>query len=237
MAYATLDTLAALWALFPEPSGVSEVYLHDLHGSVTPPPPDALLVEVTSDTLRTCIATVPPLSTPRNDGWCVEHLISLVADQSCGEALATFTTIVIRRDVSNKITDLLSSETLVILLKKDADTMAVMKEALGVDYLRTQRPLGMGSTLVKIASNCALLLLRGSLGVAVEPSQFSVETKKGYDLIQWALQMAMESNGSLSIACLDGFNAFGKIERDCIRAALEASPELQNMVYLALFCT
>jgi hypothetical protein len=42
----------------------------------------------------------------------------------------------------------------------------------------------MGSTLVKIASKFALAMLRGSLGEAVEPSQFSVETKGGCDLIQ-----------------------------------------------------
>jgi hypothetical protein len=108
--------------------------------------------------------------------------------------------------------------------------MAAMKEALGMDYLQPQRPLDMGSTLFKIASNCALLLLRGSLGVAVGPSQFSVETKRGCDLIQWALQVAMESNGSLLAACLDGINAFGEIELDCIRAALEAKPSLRMLI-------
>jgi hypothetical protein len=130
-------------------------------------------------------------------------------DHAYGEDLASLMNIVIRGDVSNKIADLLSSATLVIPLKKDADTMATMKEALELNYLHSQRPLGTGSTLIKIASNCALLLLHDSLGVVVGPSQFSVETKGGCNLIQWALQMVMESNGSLLAACLDGINAFG----------------------------
>jgi hypothetical protein len=38
--------------------------------------------------------------------------------------------------------------------------------------------------------------------------------------------MAIESNGSLAVACLDGINAFGEIEREYIRASLEAKPSL-----------
>ena len=81
-------------------------------------------------------------------------------------------------------------------------------------------PWGMGSTLVKVACNCYLLLLRGSLGASVGPSQLSVETKGGCDLVEWALHMAIESNGSLSAACLDVANTFEEILRDYIRATL-----------------
>ena len=88
----------------------------------------------------------------------------------------------------------------------------------------------MGSTLVKVAFNCTLFMLRGSLGDVVGPSQFSVETKGNCDLIQWALQMAMESNESMAAACLDGINAFGEIERECVRAALEANPSLHMRI-------
>ena len=104
--------------------------------------------------------------------------------------------------------------------------MAAMKQAQGPTYLQPQPPLGMGSILVKLASNCALHWIRGAMGPAVGPAQFSVETKGGYDLVQWALQMALESNGKLSAACLDGVNAFGEINRSCIRAAIEANPSL-----------
>ena len=107
----------------------------------------------------------------------MESQVNLVADQACGEALASFMTTVIKEDVSKKIANLLSSTTLVILLKKDAETMTAMNEALGTNYFQPQRPLGMCSSLVKIASNCALLLLRsGSLGEAAGPSLFCVET-------------------------------------------------------------
>jgi hypothetical protein len=106
-------------------------------------------------------------------------------------------TTIVRGDVSQKLDDLLSSATLIILLKKDAATMAAMKEELSTDYVQPQRPLGMGSTLVKIASNYPLLMPHGSRGAVVEPSRFSVERKGGCDLIQWALQIAIEYNKSM----------------------------------------
>jgi hypothetical protein len=68
------------------------------------------------------------------------------------------------------------------------------------------------------------------MGPAVGPAQFSVETKGGCDLVQWALQMALESNGNLSAACLDGINAFGEINLECIRAAIMANPNLHILL-------
>ena len=44
--------------------------------------------------------------------------------------------------------------------------------------------------------------------------------------------MALESNGKLSAACLDGVNAFGEINRSCIRAAIEANPSLHLLLPL-----
>jgi hypothetical protein len=114
----------------------------------------------------------------------VEHIVPLVADQACVEALAILMTAIFRGDVSKEIADLLSSATLVILLKKDAETMVAMKEALGADYVQLQRPLGMGSTLVNIASNCALTILRSH----------------GWDKCP---------TYPMAAACLDGINAFG----------------------------
>jgi hypothetical protein len=70
------------------------------------------------------------------------------------------------------------------------------------------------------------------MGPAVGPAQFSVETKGGCDLVQWALEMALESNGNLSATCVDGINAFGEINRECIRAALMANPDLHLLLPL-----
>jgi hypothetical protein len=170
-------------------------------------------VRITLEILRICLAVAPPLSSPHKDWWRTKHLSQLAPNDACGEALATLATSIIQGDVSDKISQLLSSTTFVVLLKKDAETMAAMKQAQGLAYLQPQRPLNMGSTFVKLASNCALHLIRGSMGPAVGPAQFSVETKGGCDLVQWALQMALESIGKLSAACLDGVNAFGEINR------------------------
>jgi hypothetical protein len=62
--------------------------------------------------------------------------------------------------------------------------MDEMKAALGDAYLQPHWPMGMGSALVKVACNCVLLLLRGSLGGAAGPAQLSVETQVGCDLLQ-----------------------------------------------------
>jgi hypothetical protein len=45
--------------------------------------------------------------------------------------------------------------------------MAAIKLSHGVADLQPQRPMGMGSTLVKVASNYALHFLRGNLGLVV----------------------------------------------------------------------
>ena len=172
------------------------------------------------------MVVVPPLSSPHKDGWRVEHLTSLAADSACGEALAVFGTTLVKGEVSNKIADLLSFATLIVLFKKDAETMAKLKRTQDAAYLQPQRSLGMGSTLAKVAYNFALLLLKGNLGPTVGPTQLSVKTKGGCDLEQWALHMAMESSGKLSATCLDAINAFGEIERDCIKAAVLANPSL-----------
>ncbi len=81
---------------------------------------------------------------------------------------------IVKGDVSIKIADLISSATLVILFKKDVETMAYMKLEQGDAYLQPQWPLGMGSTVVKVASNCAIRILKGCLGPAMGPTHFSV---------------------------------------------------------------
>ena len=42
----------------------------------------------------------------------------------------------------------------------------------------------------------------------------------------------MESNGKLSATCLDAINAFGEIERECIKAAPLVSPSLHMRIPL-----
>jgi len=78
----------------------------------------------------------PPLPSPHKDGWRVEYLTSLAADPTCGEALALLMTTLIKAGVPNKIADPLSSATLVILLKRDVETMAQMKLLQSDAYLQ-----------------------------------------------------------------------------------------------------
>jgi hypothetical protein len=58
--------------------------------------------------------------------------------------------------VPQKNADILSSTTLIILLKKDTATMEALKAAQGEAYLQPRRPIGMGTALAKLACNCAL---------------------------------------------------------------------------------
>jgi len=59
--------------------------------------------------------------------------------------------VLIKGEVSDKIANLLSSATLVILLKKDAEMMAEMKRVTGDAYMQPLRILGMESTLIKLS--------------------------------------------------------------------------------------
>ena len=186
IADSTPETMHALPSLFSEPTTISEEDLRNYYGPEAAPLPNAQPALVTVDILRTCLASSPPLSSPHRDGWRTEHLSQLAPDDACCEALAALATSIIHGDVSDKIAHLLSSATLVVLLK-DAEIMAAMKEDQGHAYLKPQRPLGLGSTFVKLASNCALHLIRGAMGPAVGPAQFSVETKGGCDLVMWVL--------------------------------------------------
>jgi hypothetical protein len=132
--------------------------------------PEAQFVLITMGNLRECLFVAPPLSSPHKDDWRIENLTPLVADPDCGQTLASLMTMRVKGDVSNTTTYLMSSATLVVLLKKDAETMAEMKRTHGDEYLQPQRTLGMGSTLIKVTSNCALSLLKGNLGRNVGPA-------------------------------------------------------------------
>jgi hypothetical protein len=126
----------------------------------------------------------------------------------------------------------LSFATLIVLLKKDAKTMETLKQQMGDAYLQPQRPIDMGTTIVKMACNCALTMIKEAMGPAVGPSQFAVETKGGCALQQWAVQMAMEAKPALAGASLDAINAYGEIERECIEAAIKANPYLHRLLPL-----
>jgi hypothetical protein len=114
---ATPDILHAFPSLFPEPSVISEEDLRDYYGPAAPPLPDVEHVGITLEILRTCLAVAPPLSSPHKDGWRTEQLSQLAPDDACGEAVASLATSSTQGDVSDKISHLLSSATLVVLLK------------------------------------------------------------------------------------------------------------------------
>jgi hypothetical protein len=158
--------------------------------------------------------------------------VELARDSACGTTIARVLTAIVAGDVPQKTVDILSSATLIVLLKKDAATMESLKQQQGEAYRQPQRPIEMGTTLVKPACNCALTMVKEAMGPVVGPSQFAVETKGGCALLQWALQMAMEVNLVLAGANMGTSNAFGEIERDCIEVAIRAAPYLHRQLPL-----
>jgi hypothetical protein len=109
------DTLKSPRHLYPMPSRVAKTDLLDYYGTTVQPSQSP---SGTIDTLRACLAATPPRPSPHKCEWRIEHLVPLVDSHACGEAMASLMTTIIKGDVSHKIVDLLSSATLVILLKK-----------------------------------------------------------------------------------------------------------------------
>ena len=108
--------------------------------------------------------------------------------------------------------------------------MAALRDALGAEYKQPQRPLGMGGTLPKLAASCVLSTVSAAVGVAAGPHQFAINAKGGCDMVQWVLQVILEAEPGLARACLDAINAFGDLERPCIRASLEANASLHPLL-------
>jgi hypothetical protein len=70
---------------------------------------------------------------------------------------------VVTGDVHQKTTEFLSSSTLIIMLKKNASSMEALKLAQGEAYLQPHRPIGMGTTVAKLACNCALHMVKEAM--------------------------------------------------------------------------
>ncbi len=52
------------------------------------------------------------------------------------------------------------------------------------------------------------------------------------DMVQWILQGIMETEPDLARSCLDDSNAFGDLERSCIKATLQANVALHPLIPL-----
>jgi len=232
IADASQDTLDAIPDLFKDPEPVAEETLRKLYGPRVTPTRESMAVNISQEEVLLHLAAVAPLTTPHKDGWRAEHLLPLCKDQDCGAAFTDLIAALVAGDVTDATCDLLSSATLVVLLKKSDEEMAALKLKQGPDYKQPQRPLGMGSTIPKVAANCLLEKVQPAVGASAGPHQFAINAKGGCDMIQWVLQVIMEAEPDLARSCLDACNAFGDLERPCIRAALEANVALHPLIPL-----
>jgi hypothetical protein len=131
-------------------------------------------------------------------------------------------------DVLGKTADVLSSATLIILLKKDAPAMEEVKARLGPAYVKPQRPIGMGTAIAKVACNCALLLVKEAMFQRLAPHSSQWKQRGGC----LAAMGDIYGFGSLVAVNLGNTNAFGDIERECIRAAIKANAYLHSLLPL-----
>ena len=170
--------------------------------------------------VQACLEAIAQLTTPHKDGWRAEHLLALSANLSCVEALADLIRAVAMRDATDATCDILSSATLVVLLKKTEAEMVALREAQGDAFFQPQRPLGVEGAITMLATSCVLGVVDTAVGAAAGPHRFAINTKGVCDMVQWILQIIMEAEPDLARACLDIANRFGDIERPGIRVAL-----------------
>jgi hypothetical protein len=122
-------------------------------------------------------------------------------------------------DVRDATCDLLSSTTLVVIFKKTEAEITALREQHGDAYKQPQWLLGMGTVISKMAANCVLGIVQPTVGMTTRARQSSVNAKGGCDMFQWLLQVISEAELDLDRSYLDAANAFGDMERTCIRAA------------------
>ena len=65
----------------------------------------------------------------------------LARDLACGSALSKVLMAVVVGDVPQKTIDILSSASLIVLLKKDAAAMEALNQQQGAAYRQPQRPI------------------------------------------------------------------------------------------------
>ena len=82
---------------------------------------------ITTEDVLKCVAEVATLMTPHKDGWRAEHLLALYKDPDCAVALSDIIGDLTTGDVTDATCDLLSSATLVVLLKKTEEEMEALK--------------------------------------------------------------------------------------------------------------
>jgi len=90
----------------------------------------------------------------------------------------------------------------------------------------------MNSTIPKIVANYIIAKVHPAIRVSAGAHHFAVNAKGGYEMIQWLLHVVMEAEPAYARACLDVSNAFGDLERPCIRAALEVDVALHPLIPL-----
>ena len=231
-ASATPETEAAIRLLHPEPGIVDEADLRDLYGAPAPVTRESTKLDTATDVVLECLDAAAPLSSPHRDGWRFEHMQALARDSACADQLARVVNAIVRADVPESVASILSSSTLTVLLKKDAETMEQMMRDKGPAYVQPSRPLGMGCVLAKLANSCVMRHLRGFVADIVGPGQFAVDARGGCEQVQLALQVLMENDPDAALFSVDVVNAFNDIEPPALLAALLARPELHPLLPL-----
>jgi len=162
---ATHDTLDAIPDLFKEPRHVDEDTLLRLYDPRVTPTRESMAVTLTPEDVYKCIVAVTPLTTPHRDGWRAERMLALCKDHDCIAPSIDVIVALAAGDVTDETCDLLSSATLVVLLKNTEEEMEALRIKQGTLY-KQPRPLGMGSTIPNITAKCIPEKVQPVVGVS-----------------------------------------------------------------------
>jgi len=138
--------------------------------------------------VREYITMASPLTSPRRDGWRMEHIKILSREDAFATAMSTFISNIATGDVPATTADYLASAMLVALLKKSEVDIHALRELLGPDFVLPIRPLDMAGLFVKLlARNCVLSGIKDDIVEVTSLGQFIVGCKGGCESLQWAL--------------------------------------------------
>ncbi len=102
-----------------------------LYGPKVTPTRESMATTITPDMAKKCLEAVAPLTTPHKNSWRAEHLLAPCEDRACEAANTNLVGALAFRDVTDATCGLLSSATLVVLLKKTRAEMEALRAMQG----------------------------------------------------------------------------------------------------------
>ena len=181
--------------------------LRELHPSAPPPPaqnPTAAAMEVTMDTFRDALRSLPKGSSAGPSGWTYEHIKAATqTDVIACDAALRFVNAIIGGKLPH-LPELLDST--LIGLEKPGSGGGI-------------RPIAIGEVWLRLAGLCAMASCPGA-GQALAPLQLGVGVRGGSQIIGHAISSGIAADPDCVTLQLDWRNAFNSISRSAMLEAI-----------------